>query len=293
MKILHTAFIHALSIGLLTSLTSLPAQASEPIAMTTDVQGKAWIVVGDQQTPLGVMAYLPSGAKLRLDKGARVAVTYFAQPREYTLNGPLQASVEANQPRSESGGNSNIIRRSLDPAQNTATQQYSARQRDHQALATFEMKALGTLQLRQPADTKLIDRPAAFTWQALASAKRYTFTLRDAEGVTLYQGESTTPQMLLPARIKLTAGQNYRWTVEAVDPGGERQSASTEFSLLDSTTRKSLEQRKPGANASFSDRLIYATMLDNAGATQEANVYWKTLAKERPQDETLQQLGAR
>lgn len=289
MKSLHTSCLGALAFGL---LTALPVWAGEPIAMTTDVQGKAWIVEGGKQTPLGIMAYLPSGAKLHLDKGARVSVTYFTQPREYTLNGPTQATLEANQPRSDSGS-SNIVRRSLDPAQNTATQQYSARQRDHQTLATFEMKAMGTLQLGQPVDTKLIDRPTTFTWQALASAKHYTFTLRNAQGTTLYQGDSTTPQIALPARVKLDAGQNYRWTVEAVDANGERQSASTEFSLLDIANRKSLEQRKPGANASFSDRLIYATMLDNAGVTQEANTYWKALAKERPQDETLQQLGAR
>ena len=78
-----------------------------------------------------------------------------------------------------------------------------------------------------------------------------------------------------------------------MDSNGGTQSASTEFSLIDNATRTSLSQRKPRPNASFSDRLIYATMLDNAGATQEANIYWKELAKERPQDEALQQLGAR
>lgn len=289
MKTLNTSCLAALAFGL---MTSLPTWADGPIAMTTDVQGKAWIVDGGKQTPLGIMAYLPSGAKLHLDKGAHVSVTYFAQPREYTLNGPTQAIIEANEPRSDNGS-SNIVRRSLDPKQSNATQQYSARQRDHQALATFEMKALGTLQLGQPADTKLVNRPDEFTWQALPNAKRYTFTLRNAQGDLLHQTSSASTQIKLPAHVKLLPGENYRWTVEAIDNTGGSQSASTEFSLLDNTTRTALTQRKPKPGASFSDRLIYATMLDNAGATQEANGYWKELAKERPQDETLKQLGAR
>jgi hypothetical protein len=202
----------------------------------------------------------------------------------------LQAVVENNQLHSEGG---NASRRNLDPGQSNATQQFSARQRDHQALATFEMKALGTLQLGQPADTKLLERPTEFTWQALANAQSYTFTLRDAQGKTLHQADSTAPQLKLPASVALAAGQSYRWTVEAVDREGNKQAASTEFGLLDEATRKSLEQRKPSSAARFSERLIYATMLDNAGATLAANAYWKALAKERPQDEALQQLGAR
>lgn len=292
MKILRTLCLSTLGLGLFVIQASHAAHADEPIAMTTDVQGKAWIVEGSKQTPLGIMAYLPSGAKLRLDKGAHVAVTYFAQPREFSLNGPLQATLENTQVRSE-GNTGSTSRRNLDPGQSAASQQFSARQRDQQALATFEMKAIGTLQLHQPNDTKLLERPSEFTWQAMANVKRYAFTLRSADGIMLYQGSSNTPQIRLPAQVKLQAGQGYRWTVEAIDDHGGTQSASTDFTLLDEATRKTLEQRKPAAQASFSERLIYATMLDNAGVTQAANVYWKELAKERPQDETLRQLGAR
>lgn len=283
---LHHALASVLTIGLLTSLSAL---AGEPIAMTTDVQGQAWIVEGGKQVPLSIMSYLPSGAKLRLEKGARVAVTYFAQPREYTLNGPLQAVVEAGQLRADGG---TTTRRTLDPGQNAASKQFSARQRDQQAVATFEMKAVGVLQLDQPADTKLLDRPGEFTWQAIDNVSRYTLTLRDAQGKILYQGESSTPRLKLPANVALVAGQGYRWTVEAIGVDGATQTASSDFAMLDEATRKSLDQRKPKPGASFSERLIYATMLDNAGATLAANAYWKALAKERPQDVTLQQLGS-
>lgn len=273
-----------------------PTQAAQPaeaaaVAMTTDVQGTAWLVEGDQQSKLGLMAYLPSGAKLKLDKNARVSVTYFAVAREYTLNGPSQATVDKDKLNTTGGASASA--RSLDQNQVAAGKKFTTQQRERQALATFEMKAIGSLSLHQPVNTKVLGTPTEFSWQALLDNKAYHFTLSDAQGRILHSGQSTENRLQLPKNVQLQAGKTYTWSIESVAKDGQKQSASAEFTLLDENTTRDLNKRQPKASASFSERLLYATMLENAGAQQAATIIWQALANERPDDETLQQLGNR
>lgn len=279
-----------LSIG---GLQTTSAHAAEPaaVAMTTDVQGTAWLIDGGKQSKLGLMSYLPNGAKLRLDKNARIAITYFTVSREFTLSGPVEAVVETDTLRSQNGAAP--ISRNLDQNQVAAGKKFTTQQRERQALATFEMKAFGNLQLLQPVNTKLLGAPTELSWQAIPNVKTYRLTLSNAQGKTLHTAQTDTASLRLPENLKLKAGKTYTWAIEATSTDGQKQSASAEFSLLDEATTRNLSTRKPASNASFSERLLYATMLENAGASLAASTYWKALANERPEDETLQQLSNR
>lgn len=272
-----------------------PATAAEPapVAMTTDVQGAAWLVEGGKQSRLGLLQYLPAGASLRLDAGARVAITYFAVPREFTLGGPAQAVVDAERLRGISGATP--ATKNLDRNQVAAGQKFSARQRERQAVATFEMKAFepGSLQLRQPVDTRLLGDPEEFSWRPLLGAKTYRFSLADANGQVLYSAAGAARSLRLPASVKLQPGLSYSWSVEAQGSSGLLQSASAGFSLLDAASARAIAAQQPAADASFSERLLYASLLEDAGLKLAATAYWKTLASERPDDELLQELGNR
>lgn len=264
-----------------------------PVAMTTDIQGTVWLMEGGKQTRLGLMAYLVSGAHLRLDTGAKASITYFAVPREFVLSGPTQAVLEAERLRTVSGATPTM--RNLDQNQVTAGQQFTARQRERQTVATFEMKAFmpGSLQLRQPVDTRLLAAPEEFSWRPVLGAKTYSFKLMDAKGKLLHSAEGAARNLRLPDSVKLMPGEAYSWSVEAQDATGPLQSASADFSLLDEATARTLSGQRPGADASFSERLLYASQLENAGLKLAALAYWKALASERPDDEMLQELGNR
>lgn len=261
-----------------------------PVAMTTDVQGAVWQVDGGKQTKLGLMAYLPVGASVRLDAGAKASVTYFAVSREFSVSGPAQVTVEADRLRAVSGAAPVV--KNLNQNQVAAGQQFTAKQRERQTVATFEMKAFtpGSLQLRQPVDTHLLATPEEFSWRPLMGAKTYRFKLADAQGQVLHAGELTARTLRLPDAVKLKPGMSYSWTVETVDAAGTTQSASAEFSLLDEVKAKALAKQRPGGGASFSERLLYASLLENAGLKVDALAYWKALAAERPEDEMLQEL---
>lgn len=276
-------------------LQSSPAVAAEPapVAMTTDVQGVAWLMEGGKQTRLGLMNYLVTGANLRLDAGARVAITYFAVPREFTLSGPAQAVLEADRPRVVSGPA--LAMKSLDQNQVMAGQKFSAKQRERQTVATFEMKAFvpGSLQLRQPVDTRLLGAPEEFSWRPMLGAKIYRFTLSDAEGKLLYDATSEARSLRLPDSVKLQPGRPYSWSVESQGSSGLVQSASAGFSLLDEASANAIAAQRPAPGANFSERLLYASLLEEAGLKLAALAYWKALANERPDDEMLQELGNR
>ena len=287
--LLLTAFI------VFTSATRVAAAEAEaaPVAMTTDVQGAAWLIEGSKKSKFGLMAYLGSGATLRLEAGARISVTYFAMPCEFSLSGPAQAIIEAERLRTVNGAAP--VMRNLDQNKVAAGQQFTAKQRERQTVATFEMKAFvpGTLQLRQPVDTRLLGAPEEFSWRPLLGAKSYRFQLMDAQGRLLYSAESTVRNLRLPESVKLQPGQSYSWTVEAQGAAGEPQNANAGFSLVDTATAGTLEAQRPLATAGFSERLLYASLLENAGLKVAAQTWWKALASERPEDEMLQELANR
>lgn len=263
-----------------------------PIAMTTDVQGTAWLMENGKQTRLGLMIYLTPGTKLNLDAGARVAITFFATPNEFMLKGPTQAVVESERVRALSGSAPSV--KNLDQNQVAAGQKFSARQRERQAVASFEMKSFepGSLQLRKPVDTRLLASPEEFSWRPVFGAKSYRFRLSDASGQVLHEVTSEARTQRLPDTVVLQMGQAYSWSVEALGSSGLTQSASAGFSLLDETEARAITAKQPAVDASFSERLLYASLLENAGLKLAATTYWKGLANERPDDDMLRELSA-
>ena len=275
------------------SISTTAAAEPAPVAMTTDMLGTAWLVENGKQTRLGLMTYLSPGAKLQLDVGARVAITYFATPREFTLNGPGQAVVEAEAVRTLSGPAP--AAKQLDQNQVAAGQKFSARQRERQAVATFEMKSFepGSLQLRKPVDTRLLAAPEEFSWRPVFGAKTYRFRLSDASGQVLYEVTGDARTQRLPDTVILRMGQAYLWSVEALGSSGLTQSASAGFSLLDEAEARAINAKRPAVDASFSERLLYASLLENAGLKLAATTFWKGLASERPEDDMLRELSNR
>ena len=79
----------------------------------------------------------------------------------------------------------------------------------------------------------------------------------------------------LPARLRPES--EYAWT--AVAAGNEV--GAGKFRTLSSDALARLEKRRPSERAEFSDRLMYALLLQEMGATQEAREAWAKLSQER------------
>src|SRR5882762_7337951 len=110
-------------------------RAAEPVAMVTDLKGNVTHTVDGKPASLGLLAYLESGTRLRLDPGASAVVTFFSRPVQVTLAGPAEALVEDAGVRVLRGAMPQM--RELDPARSGAARKLEPLQRDRLAMATF------------------------------------------------------------------------------------------------------------------------------------------------------------
>ena len=113
------------------------AAAAEPVAMVTDLKGSV-TQSAQKAERLALLSYLEPGARLRLDAGASLVITYFARATQVALAGPAEALVEAGGVRMLSGAPPQI--RSLDAASAGAAKKFEPLQRDRLAMATFQMR---------------------------------------------------------------------------------------------------------------------------------------------------------
>ena len=79
------------------------------------------------------------------------------------------------------------------------------------------------------------------------------------------------------APAKLKPDGEYLWTVSI----GGNEIGTGRFRTLPMEAVQQVEKRKPSEKADFSDRLLFAMMLQELGATQEAQEAWAKLAQER------------
>jgi hypothetical protein len=80
----------------------------------------------------------------------------------------------------------------------------------------------------------------------------------------------------VPAKL-LAPSTDYLWIVNVA--GNEVGSAR--FRTLSADDLAQVEQHRPSDRAEFSDRLMFALMLHQMGAVQEAREAWAKLAQER------------
>jgi hypothetical protein len=76
---------------------------------------------------------------------------------------------------------------------------------------------------------------------------------------------------------KLKPDTEYAWSVSA----GGQEIGAARFRTLPAAVIQDAEKRRPPERAEFSDRLLYALLLQEIGAVQEAQEAWGKLAAER------------
>ncbi len=264
---------------------ALPSFGAEPTALVTDLQGGAAKSGGGR---LAILAELGAGAQLELETGARVTVAHFASGRQFDLDGPGSFRLTAAGVEGADGGRV------------TARAPLAAVFRDVRlrparvAQAIISMRGSADdvpLRLVSPVGTWVLEDRPAFRWQPIAGVASYRFQLTDNTGRVLHETGASEPSAVLPESIMLQAGETYAWQVDATLPDGRVADGWTEFGIAGADRRKRLEAARPGAGASFSDRVLFALLLDDTGLREAASAVWDELARERPADPRLRALG--
>jgi hypothetical protein len=70
---------------------------------------------------------------------------------------------------------------------------------------------------------------------------------------------------------------------------GKKFQGHGDFTTATAELRQQVSQRRPGKNASFSERVMFATWLESQQLDDAARGVWTVLAKERPDVAALQE----
>ncbi len=252
------------------------ASAAEAVAMVTDRQGKVQIVEGTRARPLALLDYLRPDTELKLARGASVTLVYFSSGTQYMLSGEGGARIQVDKPAPQGGVTvaSNAMRQGA----------LVANARKETAQGALVMKtAPQPIWGLSPSDGKILETRPAFHWESKRVKPPYRVTLNDASGARVAEGEVKGMNYSLPSNVSLHEGVRYTWRVEGyVGKATEGNEAS--FEVATAAERDQINQARPAAGASFSERVTYATILDGMGFRNDARKVWRQLAAERKGD---------
>jgi hypothetical protein len=256
-------------------------RAEEPPGLVIDVQGSATLAGNGR---LAILAGLAPGAEVSLAPAARVTVLDSASGRQFELIGPgafrwTNGMVEVVRP-------GKIVMRAPGNESMKEVRLRTARI----AQASISMRGgeeNRPVRLAFPVSTWLLERPAEFRWEPVTGAKMYRFQLTDSTGRALHETSTAGTFVALPVSVALEAGHTYGWQVWAELADGRTPDGWSEFGLAGPDLRARVERDRPPPDARFSDRLLYALLLEELGVRDDAAQLWQQLARERPADPDL------
>jgi hypothetical protein len=268
----HLGALAGLAFALALSVAS--AQAA-PAALVTDVVGDSVFAPGSE--PVRLLAEVAAGSVVRVAANGQLTLFQLADGSEYTVRGPGRWRVGTGAPEPQDGAAAAQKRAVAAPLREVRLRT------DRVAQGGIVMRSSGRPALLTPVNETVLDRDVRFAWDSFGPGASYQFELVDQAGQKLLQAETADTELRLPSAVQLQAGQTYYWAVR----GRGTTAASpayrvAEFRVVDADTRRRIEAARPAADAPFSERVLFAALLEDAGARTDAGALRRALAAERP-----------
>lgn len=254
-------------------LAAIPAAAADGIAFITNLKGE--VAVDGNARPV-LLSALAKGQKIAVGKDSQASVMYIASGKEYVLKGPDNFLVKDTDISSAAGmppvtretpwrASSKVL---VQVAQTSAA---SVRMR-----SIAQPKADTAPRLLFPTEGSVATLEPTFRWRAPDPTLQGDFTLMViGQDKPVHVARAAGGSYRAPA--KLRPETDYAWTVTSA--GSEI--GSGKFRTLSGEALTRLAKRKPSDKSDFSDRLLFTLLLQEMGATQEAQEAWGRLAVER------------
>jgi hypothetical protein len=261
--------VRALLVALLAAASA--AVAAETVAFVTNVKGDVTI---DGTTRAALLAELAKGQKLVLGKESLASVMYTATGKEYVLRGPGDYVVKDVEIASSSG--MPPVARATEWRANGAVLAQVAQT----SAASVRMRSIGkpkvdTDALVYPTQGKVSTLQPTLRWRGDAKAPSQVEVQIVGEEKALHVAKVSGTSYRVP--VKLRPDTEYAWTLSVA--GSEI--GTGKFRTLGAEDVAQVERRRPSEKAEFSDRVLFALMLQEMGATQEAHEAWARLSQER------------
>ncbi len=279
--------------------------------MVTDLQGTAFFADGGGRAPVAILSELAKGTKLKLEKDAVLAIVYIKSGTEFRVTGPGKVEIAQDIPRLTGAGK--LLRQpQMFAAKNAKLAVDNGRviqaaivmrsapdpNRSNRSSADNDGRENQTAIVKREVVTplapkgKILARRPVFQWIPGGNKGKTVFGLFDLETQeTIAEASVDGSIFALPEHVELVPGRAYVWTLH---PEGDDSAMRTwEFTLASNDEFHRFMQLQPAANASFSKRVVYATLLEQAELRQEAKAVWKALAAERPEQTEIGQMAER
>lgn len=249
---------------------SLPAIASEAIAFITNLRGA--VALDGNPRPL-LLAELNKGQRIKLGRDASASVMFIASGKEYLLKGPAEYQVKDT----EMAGSTPMppLVRSTDwRASNKVLVQVA-----QTSAASVRMRSIARAKAEPrlifPIEGSIATLQPTFRWRADPEEAGELAVHAVGHEKPVHVAKVSGASYRLPVRLQ--AGSDYAWTYAVAG----NEVGSGRFSTVPADALQQVELRRPADKAEFSDRVLFALMLREMGATQEAREVWASLAAER------------
>jgi hypothetical protein len=252
---------------------STPSIASDAIAFLSNLKGD--VAVDGNPRPL-LLAELVKGQRITLGRDATASVMFIATGKEYLLKGPAEYQVRDTEVTGSTP---------MPPMVRSTEWRASSKvlvQVAQASAASVRMRSLAKARDEPPARLVFPTRDSIATLQPtfrwLAEDPRQSGELSIhvvGQDATVHAAKVTGASYRLPMRLKPDTEYAWTYAVAGSEVGSGR------FRTVSADALEQVERRRPADKAQFSDRLLFALMLQEMGATQEAREAWARLAAER------------
>jgi len=254
-------------------LVAVPAFAADGIAFITNMKGD--VAVDGNPRPT-LLAELGKGQKVTVGKDSQASVMYIASGKEYILKGPGDYLVRDNEVSGAAGMPPMTRNTEWRTSNKVLVQVAQASAASVRMRSAVQPKLDMAPRLMFPTQGNVATLQPTFRWQPADAKAHGEFALMVVgQDKPVHQANAAGGAYRVPAKLK--PDTDYAWIVTAA--GNEIGSGA--FRTLSSEALQQVERRRPADKAEFSDRVLFTLMLQEMGATQEANESWARLAKER------------
>lgn len=256
-------------------LTAVPAAVAgaDGIAFITNLKGE--VAVDGNPRPV-LLSELARGQKIAVGKDSQASVMYIASGKEYVLKGPDNFVVKDTDIASAIG---------MPPLTRETPWRASSKvlvQVAQTSAASVRMRSIAkpradtAPKLLYPIEGSVATLEPTFRWRAADPKLQGDFTLMIVgQDKPVHMAQAVGGSYRVPARLR--PDTDYAWIVTSA--GSEI--GSGRFRTLSSEALTRVAKRKPSDKSEFSDRLLFTLLLQEMGATQEAQESWARLAVER------------
>lgn len=256
---------------LVVAVLALPLPAlSEAIAFITNLRGE--VALDGSPRPL-LLAELSKGQRITLGREASASVMFIASGKEYLLKGPGEYQVRDTE-MTGSTPMPPMVRSTDWRASNKVLVQVA-----QTSAASVRMRSIAKAReeprLIFPTEGSIATLQPTFRWRAdpAEAGELAVHVLGQDKPVHVARVKGASYR--LPVRLNPASDYVWSYAVAGSEVGAGR------FRTVPEEALRQVELKRPADKAEFSDRLLFALMLREMGATQEAREVWARLAAER------------